>query len=428
MRMSEYFIPTIKETPADAQIISHQLMLKSGMISQSGSGIYTWLPLGLKILKKIENIVREEQNKIGIELLMPTIQPAELWKKSGRFDAFGQEMLKIKDRAQREMLYSPTNEEMITDLFKTYVQSYKMLPKILYQIQWKFRDEIRPRFGVMRGREFLMKDAYSFDLNKEQALITYQKMFVSYLKTFKRMGLKAIPMKADSGAIGGDYSHEFIILSETGESEVYCDPQWLNFDLNNKTDKEIYEEASSLYAATSEKYNHENAPTNLIKTNGIEVGHIFYFGTKYSEIMEAFVTTETGSKIPVEMGSYGIGISRLVGAIIEANHDQEGIIWHPNVAPFTIGVINIGTKDEECIKHAEGLYNWLKGNFEVIYDDRNERPGAKFAVMDLIGIPLQIIISPRNKGKFEIKNRKTNERKIVDTVTLLEICSNIDRM
>ena len=413
MRMSESFIPTSKEIPSDAQIISHQLMIRSGMISKSGPGIYTWLPNGLKVLKKIEQIVREEQNKINsIEILMPTIQPAELWKKSGRYEAFGDEMLKIKDRAERELLYSPTNEEMVTDLFKTYIKSYKSLPKTLYQIQWKFRDEIRPRFGVMRGREFLMKDAYSFDINKEQAIQTYQKMFVSYLKTFERMGLKAIPMKADSGAIGGDHSHEFIILANTGESEVYCDKRWLSFDMSGKSNEEIFKEANSIYAVTSEKYNPETAPADLIKTNGIEVGHIFYFGTKYTESMETFITNENGDNLYPEMGSYGIGISRLVGAIIEANHDKYGIIWPSSITPYQIGIINIAKTTEV----ADKLYEYLK-DLDVLYDDRDERPGVKFADMDLIGVPLQIIISPRNNDHFEIKSRRTGDRLIVPILT-----------
>ncbi|MGM0422744.1 MAG: proline--tRNA ligase [Pseudomonadota bacterium] len=429
MRLSKYFLPTLKETPSEAQIPSHQLMLRAGMVRQTSAGIYAWLPLGQRVLKNIEQIVREEQDRAEAqEMLMPTIQSADLWRESGRYDAYGAEMLRITDRHNREMLYGPTNEEMITDIFKSFIQSYKDLPKNLYHIQWKFRDEIRPRFGVMRGREFLMKDTYSFDIDYEGARKSYLKMFMSYLRTFARMGIKAIPMEADTGPIGGDLSHEFIVLADTGESEVFCDPQWLDYDiLAQDTEDEsgfetLFEELTSMYAATDEKHVPEKAPENLVQKRGIEVGHIFYFGTKYSEAMNAKVSGPDGDMVPVEMGSYGIGVSRLVGAIIEASHDENGIIWPEEVAPYKIGLLNLNIKDEVSTALCEKLYKALTSQGEeVLYDDRDERAGAKFANMDLIGLPYQYIIGPKGaaQNKVEIKNRKTGERSEISVDELL---------
>jgi prolyl-tRNA synthetase len=351
MRLSQYFLPTLRETPKEAQIVSHRLMLRAGMIQQSSAGIYSWLPLGLKVMRKIEQIVREEQNRAGaVELLMPTIQPAELWQESGRYDDYGLEMLRIKDRHDRDMLFGPTNEEQITDIFRTHVKSYRALPLNLYHIQWKFRDEVRPRFGIMRGREFLMKDAYSFALNAEAARTEYNKMFVSYLLTFKRLGLTAIPMEADTGPIGGDMSHEFVILADTGESEVFCHKDWLNYSLDaGEVDYQadlqpIVDRFTSLYAVTDEKHDASTCPVkadDLVTTRGIEVGHIFYFGDKYSAPMGAMVTDDKGKSSAPHMGSYGIGVSRLVGGIIEASHDDKGIIWPESVAPFDVAVVNL---------------------------------------------------------------------------------------
>ncbi|MDA0675745.1 MAG: proline--tRNA ligase [Proteobacteria bacterium] len=422
MRLSRFFLPTLKDTPAEAQITSHRLMLRAGMVRQASAGVYSWLPMGFRVLKRIEQIVREEQNAAGFqELLMPTIQPADLWRESGRYDDYGKEMLRITDRHEREMLYGPTNEELITDIFRHAARSYRELPRLLYHIQWKFRDEVRPRFGVMRGREFLMKDSYSFDLDYEGAKRSYNKMFVAYLKTFARMGLKAIPMKADTGPIGGDMSHEFILLADTGETAVYCDRDLLAFEAPGAVDYEgdlqpIVDRWTSLYAATDDIHDpakDAELGARLVTARGIEVGHIFYFGTKYSKPLGAVVSTADGTDVPVEMGSYGIGVSRLVGAIIEASHDDAGIIWPEAVAPFALGLINIKPDDGECLALSDKLYAALsEKGVEVLYDDRAERPGVKFADMDLIGLPWQVVIGPKGvaKGLVEIKNRRTGER------------------
>jgi prolyl-tRNA synthetase len=424
MRLSAYFMPTLKENPTEAQIVSHRLMLRAGMVRQASAGIYSWLPLGFRVLKRIEQIVREEQDRAGCqEVLMPTIQSADLWKKSGRYDDYGKEMLRILDRHDREMLYGPTNEELITDIFAASVRSYKELPRMLYHIQWKFRDEVRPRFGIMRGREFLMKDAYSFDLDFAGAKRAYNKFFVAYLRTFARMGLKAIPMAAESGPIGGDMSHEFIILAETGESAVYCHKDYTGFDvLGRDIDYEgdlepIVQHWTSLYAATDEKHDaarfEQIPPDHRVATRGIEVGHIFYFGTKYSEPLNAVVSTPSGEQVPVHSGSYGIGVSRLVGAVIEASHDDAGIIWPDPVAPFRVGLINLKAGDSACTQACDAIYGKLRGaGVEVLYDDRDERAGAKFAEMDLIGLPWQLIVGPRGvaAGQVELKRRATGER------------------
>lgn len=431
-------MPTLKENPAEAQIVSHRYMMRSGMIRQSSAGIYSWLPLGLRVLKKIEQIVREEQNFAGCqELLMPTIQPATIWRESGRYEDYGKEMLRITDRHEREMLYGPTNEELITEIFRGSVRTYKDLPKLLYHIQWKFRDEVRPRFGVMRGREFLMKDTYSFDLNFDGAKKTYNKMFVAYLRTFARMGLRAIPMAADSGPIGGDMSHEFLILADTGESEVFCHKDILSFDLPkdnidyNEDFQPIVDKWTELYAATDEKHNLSQESLlaeDLVSARGIEVGHIFYFGTKYSKTMNAFISSPSGQEIPVEMGSYGIGISRLVAGIIEASHDDDGIIWPESVAPFDIGIINLSSGNESCDSACEDLYFRLgNAGLDVLYDERDERAGVKFANMDLIGLPWQIIAGPRGikNGVIELKNRATGEK---DEMTLNSVLNKFARI
>ena len=423
MRMSRYFLPTLKEDPSEAQIVSHRLMLRAGMIRQSSAGIYSWLPLGLKVLRKVEAIVREEQDAAGCqELLMPTIQPAEIWQESGRYDDYGAEMLRIRDRHDRDMLFGPTNEEMITEIVRAHIRSYKDLPKNLYHIQWKFRDEVRPRFGIMRGREFLMKDAYSFDLTYEDARATYNRMFVAYLRTYARMGLKAIPMAADTGPIGGDLSHEFIILADTGESEVFCHKDLLEIDvLGESVDYDsdlqpVVDRWTNMYAATDEKHDPAEAAKlgdNLIKARGIEVGHIFYFGTKYSKAMNASVVGPDGDQVFPEMGSYGIGVSRLVGGLIEAFHDQNGIVWPEAVAPFGAGIINLKSGDEACDTVSADLYAKLQAaGCDPIYDDRDDRAGAKFADMDLIGIPWQIVVGPRGvkNGVVEFKNRASGER------------------
>ena len=422
MRLSRFFMPTIKETPSEAQIVSHRLMLRAGMIRQSSAGIYSWLPLGLRVLRKIEQIVREEQDAIGAqEMLMPTIQPADLWRKSERYDAYGPEMLRITDRHDRDMLYGPTNEEQVTEIFADAAKSYRDLPKMLYHIQWKFRDEVRPRFGVMRGREFFMKDAYSFDLDFEGAKRSYNKQFVAYLKTFKRMGLTAIPMKADSGPIGGDMSHEFVILADTGESEVGChrdllDNEWLNtIDLEGDL-QVVVDSFTDKYAATDDERDLDiegSLGDDLVVARGIEVGHIFYFGTKYSKAFNAVVTGPGGDEITAEMGSYGIGVSRLVGGIIEASHDDDGIIWPESVAPFKVGLINLKVGDDECDKACEVLYRQLQdAGIEVLLDDRDARAGAKFADMDLIGLPWQVVIGPKavEAGVVEFKNRASGDR------------------
>lgn len=413
MRLSQYFLPTLKEIPSEAQIASHRLMLRAGMINQTTAGIYTWLPLGLKVLQKIENIVAEEQNRIGCHrVLMPTLQPASLWQESGRYEAYGKEMLRFKDRHDREMLYGPTNEEVITDIVRQYIKSYRALPQILYQIGWKFRDEIRPRFGVMRGREFLMKDGYSFDLDYEGAKASYEKIFQSYLTTFRRLGLTAIPVQADSGAIGGNLSHEFQIVAPTGESTIYYDAEY-----DQLSDEDItLARLRNLYAAADEKHDPFQCPIPLerLKTaRGIEVGHIFYFGTKYSKAMNLTVQGHKGEIIVPEMGSYGIGVSRLVGAIIEASHDDNGIIWPDSVAPFHIGLISAKTDDAQLEAAATSLYQQLSTRgFDVLYDDRSERMGVKFADMDLIGLPWQIVVGNKTieNGTVELKNRKTGER------------------
>ncbi|MFC7050564.1 proline--tRNA ligase [Emcibacter nanhaiensis] len=429
MRLSTYFLPTLKENPSEAQVVSHRLMLRSGMIRQTSAGIYIWLPLGLKVLRNIEQIVREEQNRAGAqELLMPTIQSAELWQESGRYDAYGKEMLRITDRHDREMLYGPTNEEMITDLFRNNLKSYKDVPKMLYHIQWKFRDEIRPRFGVMRGREFLMKDTYSFDLDEEGARESYNKMYVAYLRTFARLGMVAIPVKADTGAIGGDLSHEFQILAETGESTLYYDKAIEEFELHKLTgdiDADTISSLQGIYAMEEEKHDPATCPVaaeDLRTAKGIEVGHIFYFGDKYSKAMGAQVTGPDGKLVNVEMGSYGIGVSRLVGALIEANHDENGIIWPEAVAPFKVGLVNLRGKDEACTVASEALYQKLQNaGVEVLYDDREVGGGVKFANMDLIGLPWQAVIGPKGleKGVIEFKNRRTGEREELSEDELL---------
>ncbi|MCH2395603.1 proline--tRNA ligase [Oceanibaculum sp.] len=423
MRLSAYFLPILKETPAEAQIASHRLMLRAGMVRQASAGIYSWLPMGFRVLQKIEQVVREEQDAAGAqEMLMPTIQSADLWRQSGRYDGYGKEMLRIKDRHDREMLYGPTNEEQITEIFRSSVRSYKDLPRMLYHIQWKFRDEVRPRFGVMRGREFLMKDAYSFDVDYEGAKRAYNKMFVAYLRTFDRLGLKAIPMAADTGPIGGDMSHEFIILAETGESQVFCHKGWMDLGISGiEVDFEgdlqpVVDKFTSLYAATDEKHVPADCPvpaSELIETRGIEVGHIFYFASKYSEPLKAEVQMPDGSTGPVHMGSYGIGVSRLVGGIIEASHDEAGIIWPESVAPFKVGLVNLKAGDADCTRACDDLYTKLNAaGVEVLYDDRDERPGPKLATMDLIGLPWQLVVGPRGlqNGMVEIKNRRTGEK------------------
>ena len=424
MRLTNYFLPVLKESPNDAEIVSHQLMLRAGMISQSSSGIYSWLPLGLRVLKKIENIVRDEQDAAGVnEILMPTIQPADLWKESGRYEDYGKEMLRINDRQDREMLYGPTNEEQVTDIFRRSIKSYKELPQLLYHIQWKFRDELRPRFGVMRGREFLMKDAYSFDLDKQQSEISYNKFFVCYLKTFQRLELKAIPMTAETGPIGGDLSHEFIIISQTGESDIYFDSKLLEQEnelqsINYSEDLSgLVNSYKSLYAVSDDKFNQDNFDNNVLKENqtrskGIEVGHIFSFGTKYSETMKANVLNNDGKQTTVFMGSYGIGISRLVGAIIESSNDDKGIIWPKSVSPYDIGLINLKQKDNDITAISNGVYEKLLSvGFDVLYDDKNDNPGVKFSRMDLIGLPFQVIVGNKSKNDsiLEVKNRKTGD-------------------
>ena len=417
MFLSKLFLPITKNLPSDAKIKSHQLMLRAGMIKQSSAGIYSWLPLGLKVMKKIEQVVREEQNKIGAqELLMPTIQSADLWKESGRYNDYGEEMLRIKDRQGREMLYGPTNEELITDIFRSSIKSYKALPQMLYHIQWKFRDEIRPRFGVMRCREFFMKDAYSFDLNDTNAEISYNKMFFSYLKTFKRLGLQAIPMSADTGPIGGDLSHEFIILADTGESKIYADKNIFNINIENydfekESLKKMRKDFSSLYAVTDEKFEKKNFDKEVLKKNqvmtkGIEVGHIFYFGDKYSEPLNCFVDNQDGKKNSIKMGSYGIGVSRLVGAIIEAKYENEIMKWPKSVSPYDVVIIpSLSKNNKENLTKSIKIYQYLKKqNIDVLLDDVDESMSQKFKKHDLIGVPYQIIVGSKSTDtKFEFK-------------------------
>ncbi len=415
MRWSRYFLPLLKETPADAQIVSHQLMLRAGMIRQSSAGIYSWLPFGLRVLSKVEQIVREEMDAAGAhEVLMPTIQPAELWQESGRYEDYGKEMLRVTDRHERPMLYGPTHEEVVTDIFRRSIKSYRDLPMNLYQIQWKFRDEIRPRFGVMRGREFLMKDNYSFDLDFTGAMRSYDNMFVAYLRTFRRMGLTAIPMRAESGAIGGDLSHEFQILASTGESEVFFDAAFEEIDF--LYDRPDIARLKALYAATDDQHDPATCPVppeRLRTGRGIEVGHIFYFGINYSRPMGATVMGPDGQEVPVEMGSYGIGVSRLVGALIEAFHDDAGIVWPEPVAPFKVGLINLRVGDVGCDDAIDRIAAGLeRAGVEVLVDDREENAGAKFATMDLIGLPWQVVVGPRGvrQGVVELKQRATGER------------------
>jgi prolyl-tRNA synthetase len=438
MRLSRYFLPILRETPKEAEIVSHRLMLRAGLIRQQAAGSYSWLPLGLRVLDKVNAIIREEQNRSGaIELLMPTIQSADLWRESGRYDAYGKEMLRIKDRHERDMLYGPTNEEMITDIFRAYVKSYKDVPLNLYHIQWKFRDEVRPRFGVMRSREFLMKDAYSFDLDQAGARHSYNKMFVAYLRTFHRLGLTAIPMRAESGPIGGDMSHEFIILASTGESEVFCDKAFLDYQVpaadTNFDDvaglESIVKKWTTPYAATSEMHDAAAFDTlpadDRVSARGIEVGHIFYFGTKYSLPMNAVVKGPDGQDVPVHMGSYGIGPSRLIAAVIEASHDEGGIIWPEAIAPFKVGILNLKAGDQATDAACETLYHALEARgIDVLYDDTDERPGAKFATADLIGLPWQAVVGPKGlaEGKIELKRRTDGSRQLVsleDAVAIL---------
>ena len=426
MRVSRSFLPVLKESPSDAQIVSHKLMLQAGLVRQTAAGIYAWLPVGWRVLQKIAQIVREEQDKAGaVELLMPTLQSADLWRQSGRYDAYGPEMLRIRDRHDRDMLYGPTNEEMITDIFKGDVKSYRDLPRTLYHIQWKFRDEVRPRFGVMRGREFLMKDAYSFDLDEAGARQSYYTQMLAYLRTFQRLGIQAVPMKAASGPIGGDLSHEFIVLAPTGESEVFYDAafeefDWAQSDLRYGDSgglQKLFEQVSATYSATDETHDEDRwskVPEDRRRTGrGIEVGHIFYFGTKYSQAMGLKVSGQDGSMVTPEMGSYGIGVSRLVGAIIEASHDDKGIVWPEAVAPWKVGLVTMRGDDEASIKAAEDIYARLTGaGVEVLYDDRDERGGVKLGSMDLMGLPWQLIIGPRGlaNGVVELKNRKTGDK------------------
>ena len=426
MRLTRYFLPVLKETPAEAQIVSHRLMLRSGMIRQASAGIYSWLPLGYKVLRRIEQIVHEEQQRAGgIPVLMPTIQSADLWRESGRYDDYGAEMLRIKDRHDRDMLYGPTNEEQITEIFRAYSGSYRDVPKMLYHIQWKFRDEVRPRFGVMRGREFLMKDAYSFDLDRDGAMHSYNQQLTAYLRTYERMGLSAIPMRAETGPIGGDHSHEFLVLAQTGESEVHYDRAIVEKTLGDRAidwdSREqlqgIFDEWTAPYARTGETHDeaafHAAVPEERrVSGRGIEVGQVFYFGTKYSEPLDAKVTAPDGEKVTVHMGSYGVGVSRLAGAIIEASHDDKGIIWPEGVTPFHVGLVNLRQGDEASDAACGEIYSELtRSGFDVLYDDREARAGDKFNTMDLIGLPWRITVGPRGlqKGTVELTCRRTGE-------------------
>jgi prolyl-tRNA synthetase len=430
MRLSRYFLPILRENPKEAEIVSHRLMLRAGMLKQQAAGSYSWLPLGYRVLQKVQRIIEEEQNRAGaIELLMPTLQSADLWRESGRYDAYGKEMLRIKDRAEREMLYGPTNEEMITDIFRAHVRSWRELPLNLYHIQWKFRDEVRPRFGTMRSREFLMKDAYSFDLDRDRAVDAYNRMFVAYLRTFHRMGLKSIPMRAETGPIGGDLSHEFIVLADTGESAVYCHADLLEKAIPGPdTDfmgdlKPIVADWTSLYAATGDihqeaKFHAEVPDAKRISARGIEVGQVFYFGTKYSEPMGAKVSDADGQNTAVHMGSYGIGLTRVVPAIIEASHDDAGIIWPVSVAPFEVALVNLKATDAECLAACSKLEDALEARgISVLHDDRDAGAGDKFATADLIGLPYQLIVGPRGlkAGEAEVKVRANGAR---DTIKL----------
>jgi len=435
MRLSRYFMPTLRDAPGDAQIVSHQLMMRAGMIRQEAAGIYAWLPLGLRVLKKIEQIVREEMDRAGaIEVLMPTLQLADLWRESGRYEDYGDEMLRIKDRHERDLLYGPTAEEVITDIFRAYIKSYKDLPKNFYNIQWKFRDERRPRFGVMRGREFLMKDAYSFDVDEASARRSYNRMFIAYLNTFARLGLKAVPMRADPGPIGGDLSHEFIILADTGESQVFLDKALLEMGAPGDVDWDgdlqgLVDQRANLYAATDDmheeaRFEAEVPAERRVTARGIEVGHIFYFGEKYSKPMKAHVTGPDGQDRPVHGGSYGVGVSRLTAAIIEASHDDAGIVWPDAVAPFGVGIVNIrpgdALVDETCEQAYRGLTNQGK---DPLLDDTDQRPGAKFAAMDLVGLPWQLIIGPKGvaDGVVELKRRATGERQTLPLDAALKV-------
>jgi prolyl-tRNA synthetase len=437
MRLSRYFMPTLREAPGDAQIASHQLMLRAGMIRQEAAGIYAWLPLGLKVLKKIEQIVREEMDRAGaIEVLMPTLQLADLWRESGRYEDYGDEMLRIKDRHDRDLLYGPTAEEVITEIFRAYVKSYKDLPKNLYNIQWKFRDERRPRFGVMRGREFLMKDAYSFDVDEKSARASYNRMFIAYLNVYARLGLTAVPMRADPGPIGGDLSHEFIILADTGESQVFLDQKLLEMGAPGDVDwdgdlQPLVDQRAALYAATDDmheeaRFEAEVPAERRVSARGIEVGHIFYFGEKYSRPMKANVTGPDGVDRPVHGGSYGVGVSRLAGAIIEASHDEAGIIWPDAVAPFGVAVINLRPGDALVDETAEQAYRALVDQgLDPILDDTDQRPGAKFAAFDLVGVPWQLIVGPKGvaEGVVELKRRATGERQTLPLAQALKAIS-----
>ncbi len=415
MKVSQYFLPTLKETPSEAQVTSHKLMLRAGLICQETSGIYSWLPLGLRTLKKIERVVREEQNKAEcLEVLLPIVQTADLWKESGRYEAYGKEMLRFVDRHERELLFGPTAEEVIFDIFRRYVRSYQDLPKCFYQIQWKFRDEIRPRFGVMRGREFLMKDAYSFDLDQASAVETYKKMMRAYLNTFKRLDMVAIPIRADTGPIGGDLSHEFHVFAETGESKIYYDKRYDAF--KSRIGEVGVEELMSLYATTEDMHDPETcgvSPSELKETRGIEMGHIFYYGDKYSQKMNVKIMNQAGEMIYPHGGCYGIGVTRLMAALIETHHDAQGIVWPQEVAPFAVALINLKTNDDTCNRLADEVYAALQDEgIEVLYEDSSQSAGTKFANMDLIGIPLQIIVGPRSSkdNKLEIKIRASGEK------------------
>jgi prolyl-tRNA synthetase len=441
MRLTRYFLPVLKETPAEAQIASHRLMLRAGLVRQAAVGIYSWLPMGFKVLKRLEAIVHEEQVRAGhLPMMMPTIQSADLWRESGRYDDYGAEMLRIRDRHERDLLYGPTNEELITDIFRGAVTSYRDLPLTLYHIQWKFRDEVRPRFGVMRGREFYMKDGYTFDLSKEDALHAYNRHLVSYLRTYERMGLKAIPMRADTGPIGGDYSHEFLVLAETGESEVFYDAAVTDLSFGDRGTEyadrdalgDIFREWTTPYARTDETHDPSlfaAIPEERRRTSrGIEVGQIFYFGTKYSEPMKALVVNEAGERVPVHMGSHGIGVSRLVGAIIEASHDDRGIIWPEGVTPFGVGLVNLRQGDVDADAACEVLYSGLtRAGLDPLYDDRDERAGAKFATMDLIGLPWRITVGPRGlkAGTVELTSRRTGQSLELTPEAAVARCSTI---